>query len=176
MAKKMGRPSKYTDELADEIFERIATGESVRQICLLDHMPDDRTFYRWLLKDDEFCRKYARAKEAQADRFNEELTEIADDSRNDWIERENARTGQTFVALNDEAIARAKLRVETRKWLMGKHKPKKYGDAVNLKHSDPDGGPVKIQEIPIDLTKLDEVELAELAKISAKLATNQSGD
>lgn len=142
---EIGRPSTYTVEIADEICERIAVGESVRQICLLENMPDDATFYRWLLKYDEFRDKYARAKEAQADRFNEELIEIADDSRNDWIERENKRTGETYIALNEEALGRAKLRVETRKWLMGKHKPKKYGDAVNLKHSDPDGGPVKFE-------------------------------
>ncbi len=139
----IGRPSTYTVEIADEICERIAVGESVRQICLLDHMPDDATFYRWLLKYDEFREKYACAKEAQADRFNEELIEIADDSRNDWIERENNRTGQTYIALNEEALGRAKLRVETRKWLMGKHKPKKYGDKIQTELSGPDGGPVQ---------------------------------
>lgn len=140
---EIGRPSTYTVEIADEICERIAVGESVRQICLLDHMPDDATFYRWLLKYDELRDKYARAKEAQADRFNEELIEIADDSRNDWIERENNRTGQIYIALNEEALGRAKLRVETRKWLMGKHKPKKYGDKIQTELSGPDGGPVQ---------------------------------
>ena len=140
---EIGRPSTYTVEIADEICERIAIGESVRQICLLEHMPDDATFYRWLLKYEELRDKYARAKEAQADRFNEELIEIADDGRNDWIERENNRTGQTYIALNEEALGRAKLRVETRKWLMGKHKPKKYGDKIQTELSGPDGGPVQ---------------------------------
>lgn len=144
---KTGRPSSYSVEIADEICERIALGESVRQICLLNDMPEERTFYRWLLNHDEFCQKYARAKEAQADRFNEELTEIADDGRNDWVERENQRTGSTFIALNEEAIARAKLRIETRKWLMGKHKPKKYGDKITSEISGPDGGPVQVEVV-----------------------------
>jgi len=142
-----GRPSSYTVEIADEICERIAIGESVRQICLLEHMPDEATFYRWLLKYDDLREKYARAKEAQADRFNEELTEIADDGRNDWVERENQRTGSTFIALNEEAIARAKLRIETRKWLMGKHKPKKYGDKITSEITGPNGGPVAVSNV-----------------------------
>jgi len=85
-----------------------------------------------LIKHDEFCQKYTRAKEIQADKFNEELIDIADDGRNDWEERESERGGGTYIALNKEAIARSRLRVETRKWLMGKHKPKKYGDKLQL--------------------------------------------
>lgn len=130
---KGGRPTVYSVKLADEICELIAIGDSIRQICLLEQMPEERTIYRWLAKHEEFCQKYARAKELQADRFNEEIVEIADDGTNDWIEKENARTGRTYIALNEEAIARSRLRVETRKWLMGKHKPKKYGDSTTLK-------------------------------------------
>jgi hypothetical protein len=128
----IGRPTDFTNEIALEICERISAGESVRQICLLEHMPEERTVYRWLIKHDTFCQDYARAKALQATRFDEELLEIADDARNDWQERENARTGATFVALNEEAISRSKLRVETRKWLMSKHRPKKYGDKVEM--------------------------------------------
>jgi hypothetical protein len=131
----VGRPSKYTEAIGLEICERIAFGEPVRQICLLDHMPDERTIYRWLVVNADFRQQYSRAKEAQQDKFDEELLDIADDARNDWIERENERTGKTFISLNEEAVARARLRVSTRQWLMGKHKPKKYGDKVVLEHS-----------------------------------------
>ena len=151
---KRGPKSKYDPEIVDEICERIALGESVRQICMLEDMIDEATFYRWLLKHEEMREKYACAKAAQADRFNEELIEIADDGRNDWIERENQRTGQTFIALNEEAIARAKLRVETRKWLMGKHKPKKYGDFQRTEISGVDGGPVEAKtEVTINFVR-----------------------
>jgi hypothetical protein len=57
----------------------------------------------------EFLDSYVRAREVQADTLIDDILEIADDSMNDWVERENARTGQTYIALNDEAIARAKL-------------------------------------------------------------------
>ncbi len=147
----VGRPTDYTQEIAEEICERLAVGESVRQITLLEHMPEERTVYRWLIKHEEFCQQYARAKEIQADRFNEELIDIADDGRNDWEERENKRGDGTYIALNDEAISRSKLRVETRKWLMGKHKPKKYGDSLSLKGDDKNPFTHKI-EGSIDLT------------------------
>lgn len=134
--KKMGRPSKYTQLLADEICQRIREGEPVRQICLLDHMPEQATFYRWLQDKADFREQYARAKEDQADTFAEELVDIADNSTNDWIERENQR-GEIYTAYNEEAVSRAKLRIEARKWLMGKMKPKKYGEKT-LHGSDPD--------------------------------------
>lgn len=122
----------YSQETVDEICSRIASGESLRQICLLPNMPGKSLFFKWLLSDESLRDQYARAKEAQADAFNEEILDIADDSRNDWVERENERTGQTFIAINTEALARSKLRYEARRWLMGKMKPKKYGESKNV--------------------------------------------
>lgn len=130
----MGRPSDYSDETAQEICARIMDGETLRQICLLEHMPDKSTVCRWLAAHEGFRDHYARAKEAQADMMAEELLDIADDGRNDWVERET-RGGQSYVALNEEAVARSKLRVEARKWLMGKMKPKKYGDRQTIDHN-----------------------------------------
>jgi hypothetical protein len=88
-------------------------------------MPETRTVYRWLLdeKHETFCRSYARARELQAEHLFEEMQEIADDGRNDWMERNG------FPMVNGEAIQRSKLRLEDRKWRAGKLKPKVYGDA-----------------------------------------------
>lgn len=129
--RKRGRPSTYTPKIAETICHRIILGEPVRQICADDDMPAESTVYLWLIQHDDFSEQYARAKEAQAERFAEELLDISDDGRNDWIEREN-KDGSTYEALNGEAIQRSKLRVETRKWLMGKMRPKKYGDRLDL--------------------------------------------
>lgn len=130
--KPTGRPSSFTQELADEICDRIMVGEPVRQIALLEHMPAEGTIYRWLANIPAFQEQYTRAKEAQAERFAEELLEIADNGTNDWIERENERTGERYLVQNTEAVARSKLRVDTRKWAMGKMKPKKYGDHIDV--------------------------------------------
>jgi len=92
-------------------------------------------------KFPEFLKQYARAKEESADALAEEMLEIADDGRNDWMARNggtddegNAREN-TYV-LNGEHIQRSRVRIDTRKWLASKLKPKKYGDRVDLTNSD----------------------------------------
>src|SRR3954451_6383604 len=66
------------------------------------------------------------AREAQADRFANEIIEIADDTSGDWVERDGV------VVADHEHIQRSKLRVDTRKWLMARMVPKKYGDKIVL--------------------------------------------
>lgn len=99
-------------------------------------MPEKATFFRWLHARPDFRDQYARAKEDQAEVMAEELLDIADDGRNDWMDREFGR-GNVVRVVDPEAVQRSKLRVDARKWLMGKMKPKVYGDSTTLK-GDPD--------------------------------------
>lgn len=140
----MARPSKFTQALADEICSRIADGESLRSICLSEGMPDKVTVLRWLADDEkhkEFCTQYVRAREAQADRLAEEILEIADDGTRDTYTDENGNE-----RVNQEVVARSRLRVDARKWLASKMAPKKYGDKVQQEISGPDGGPITVAE------------------------------
>jgi len=137
----MGRPTEYSIELADSICERIADGESLKTICHSESMPCMSSIFNWLRKDKEFVEKYARAKEAQVEALAEELLDIADDATNDWMDK---RFGETEVrVIDNEAIQRSKLRVDTRKWLMSKLQPKKYGEKLDLNH----GGSVGVSLI-----------------------------
>lgn len=124
-ATKIGRPKSFTEEIAATICDRIAKGESVRTICLDDGMPDARTVYRWLEDLEPFRQQYARAREAQADYYAEQIIEIADDGANDTYvdENGNKRTDQ-------DVVARSRLRVDARKWYASKLAPKKYGDKI----------------------------------------------
>ena len=131
--KPVGRSSSYTDEIATTICERLASGESLRTIALDEAMPDERTIYRWLEKNEGFRQQYARAREMQAEAMLEEIIEIADDGRNDWMERRGSEDAG-WVA-NGEHIQRSRLRVDARKWAMSKLAPKKYGDKVEVEHS-----------------------------------------
>jgi hypothetical protein len=124
----VGRPTRYHPAMVQEICDRIIAGETVRQICMLPHMPHESNLYIWLSRYGYFRDHYARAKQLQMDRMAEEIIDIADDGRNDWEERENSRTGATYIALNSEAMLRSKLRIETRWKLMQQLRPKKYGD------------------------------------------------
>lgn len=136
----VGRPSSYSAEIAQEICERLATGESVRGICNSeDGLPTWQTVFSWLGKHPDFAEQYARAKELAAESIAEEIFDIADDTSGDNEEQE-ITPGVTATRLNPENIQRSKLRVDARKWYLSKIMPKKYGDKVQQEVSGPDGG------------------------------------
>jgi hypothetical protein len=137
----MGRPSSFTQEIADSICERLIGGESLRTICLDDDLPSATTVFRWLANDEyaAFREQYTRAREGQAERLAEEILSIADDGSSDWTVNEKGSE-----VLNAEAVARSRLRVDARKWLAGKLAPKKYGDKVTQELTGEGGGPVKV--------------------------------
>ena len=138
-----GRPSEYSDEIADKICDGLADGRSLRSICMADDMPSQSTVFRWLA-DERFAgfrERYARAREAQADAIFDEALDIADDGSNDWMERQR-EDGATDEVVNHEHIARSKLRIDTRKWMAGKLSPKKYGEKLQL--AGDGGGPIVV--------------------------------
>lgn len=130
---KLGRPSVFTEEIANTICGRISSGESLRQICKSDELPNASTVYAWLLDSDKktFQDNYARARAAQAENLFEELLEIADDSTNDYMKKIIGNDVEIEV-LNHENINRSRLRVDTRKWYISKVLPKKFGDKLDL--------------------------------------------
>jgi len=125
-----GRPTDYNQEIADKICERLAEGESLRTICEGDDMPNRVTVYRWLFKHEEFSNQYAQAREYQAETMADEMTDIADDGSNDWLERHGEEGENIGWRENGEAIRRSALRIDTRKWIAARLLPKKYGDKV----------------------------------------------
>lgn len=128
----MARPSEYSQEVADQICERIADGESLRTICDEQQMPDKSTVFRWLAAHAAFCDQYACAREAQADALFDDILSIADDGRNDWMERKDAEDENLGWRENGEAMRRSQLRIDARKWMAGKLRPKKYGEKLNI--------------------------------------------
>lgn len=125
----LGAPTKYSDELATRICLEISTtSKSLRTICKQDGMPCVATVLNWLNSNESFLAQYTRAKEEQADFLAEEMMEIADDSSQDLDRIDDY--GNRIE--NKEFVNRSKLRVETRKWIASKLKPKKYGDRVDV--------------------------------------------
>ncbi len=127
----MARPSEYTQDTASAICAALAEGQSLRKICEADDMPDKATVFRWLAKYPEFRDQYARAREAQADVMAEEILDIADDSAGDLAVDQNGNE-----RMNSEFVARARLRVDARKWLLSKLVPKKYGEKLAVGGAD----------------------------------------
>ena len=88
-------------------------------------MPGHTAVWAWLDKHQEFADKYARARELQAEYYADEMVEIADSADKD--------TAQA-----------ARVRVDTRKWIASKLRPKKYGDLVKHEHGGADGAPIPV--------------------------------
>lgn len=156
----MGRPSEYNEKTARRICEGIISGMTLRQICAQDGMPAKSTVFKWLSEKDDFSDQYARARELQSEHLADEILEICDDGTNDWMLREN-KDGSTAWQLNGEHVQRSRLRVDSRKWLMSKMAPKRYGDKQQLEHTGKDGGPIETNAT-IDPSKLSSAALREL--------------
>lgn len=111
----LGRPSLYTPELADEVCERIACGESLKAIAREQDKPDERQFYRWLRDNEEFRQQYTLAREAQGDADADAVSDIG----------QRALTGE--IDANAARVA-----IDALKWSAGKRKPKVYGDRQQI--------------------------------------------
>lgn len=129
-----GRPTNYSEALADMICEAIAcTPRGLEHVCASDDMPAASTVYKWLARYPEFVEKYLRAREAQSHLVMDQVLDIADDGTNDFVMTDDG------PVLDRDHIQRSKLRVETRFRLAGKLNPKKYGDKAEIDHKSSDG-------------------------------------
>ena len=107
--------------------ERMAGGASLVSLLKEPGSIDSHTFYSWMDASEEKLQKYTRATAARAERVFEEIMTIADDSSSDKYINEQGKE-----AVNHETIQRDRLRVDSRKWMLSKMMPKKYGDKLDL--------------------------------------------
>jgi hypothetical protein len=121
-----GRPTLYNLTLATRICQLIAKSDrGLVHICAAhDDLPERQTVLLWLTKHPEFVDMYAQAKEAQADFMLEQTSEIADDGSADY--KLTGKNG-TDITIDQEALGRSRLRVETRLKVIEKLAPRKYG-------------------------------------------------
>jgi len=127
---RTGRPTQWTQELEDQIIDGIISGLSLKKICEPEDMPHVSAVYRWMWHDPRFENIYSRALETKAHALVEEMVSIADESDQDWDETEK---GPRF---NPEHVQRSRLRVDTRRWIASKYRPKQYGDNLQLTGKD----------------------------------------
>lgn len=113
-AKNTGRPHGYTEEKALEICELVADGQSINKISKMPDMPARSTILKWFRDVPEFSDMYMRAKEIGFEVLADEIIDIADAAEN--IDKDECRRHQ--------------LMIETRKWLLAKLQPRKYGERV----------------------------------------------
>lgn len=171
--RKPGRPSKYSDELAERICAEVAKGLLLPQALKGEGMPSTSMVFRWLEAHSEFRERYARARESQCETIAGQLLEIADicrpgkkvkhtvctycrgtglgvalnaDEDRPTCERCNGAGGMDEVVTAD-MVERARLQLDTRKWLLSKMFPKKYGERVesHVELTGQDGGALIVE-------------------------------
>jgi hypothetical protein len=140
---KIGRPSKYTPELAAEICERLGNGEPLRQICRDDHMPAWQKIYEWMGKDDALGERgtglsgaIARAREVGQDAIAEQIWL-------DMIQEPERILSEGGGRIDPGFVQWQKAKAEIGLKLLAKWNPKRYGDRVALA-GDADS-PIKIE-------------------------------
>jgi hypothetical protein len=121
-------PTETQEEYRQRIMERVCDllteGQTLRRICdSVEGMPKASTICLWLSESKELAEQYARARDIQADRFADEIIDIADTEPDPQV---------------------ARVRIDARKWHASKTAPKKYGDRITQEHTGEGGGPVVI--------------------------------
>jgi hypothetical protein len=138
-----GAEKVFTQELFEEICDRLATGQSLRAICRDPHMPDEKAVRKWVTKEGaDLGPQYARAREMGFDSLAEEVIEISD---------QPCLGPDGYV--DNGAVQRARLMADSRRWFLSKAMPKKYGDRITTEVVGDGDNPLitRIELIPIDV-------------------------
>lgn len=142
--RKVGRPSSYTQEIADEICARMIEGESLVSICKDDHIPSRVTVYDWMDAHPDFRTRCARAREGLADYLVDEIEELA---RNTTEENYNSM----------------KLKISTKQWRAMKMAPRLYGDRTVTELTGANGGAIQLEaKRTINFENVDEESLQQI--------------
>lgn len=144
----IGRPSKFTPALFEEITARLSKGEPLAAICRDDHMPAQRTVYDWMKGEEALSASFARARAEGFDAIASECLDIANTPLN-GVETVTKADGSVETREGD-MLGHRKLQIETRLKLLAKWDPKRYGDKVDVNHGGEVGMRIvrKVYELP----------------------------
>src|SRR5262245_57767763 len=137
----IGRPSGFSQEVADKILARMVQGEMLNRICADDGYPTWGAYYSWMDRRPELREAHARARLAWSDWWAERAIELSVNP-----ERSIEASGKVFV--DHAVIGWAKLVTDNIKWLVGKYAPRTYGDKPQEEAAAT--GPLTIRWIPND--------------------------
>jgi len=142
---KQGRPSLYSEDLADTICARLHESdegelpESLRAICRDDDMPNVSTVTRWLGEYDYFKAQYAYARALRKDALMDRFIYLAQRIR-------GYAEGSYEIA--SAVVSAVKAEMDAIKWILSKEFSRDYGDKLHSEITGADGGPIE-QEVVI---------------------------
>lgn len=126
------------------LVQEMARGRPLRQVCREDEgMPDHSTILLWVGEDEEIAEAYRRGQTALAEYWVGEILEIADDGRRD--RKIIQKNGKHIEVVDHDHIRRSELMVNTRKWLLAKVLPHRFGDRFDVTSGGKPLPPVRLR-------------------------------
>jgi transposase-like protein len=117
----------HPPETRQAVIARLMEGDSLRKAAKACGV-DPSTVLGWVDSDPAYSQQYAQARARGYQLLADEILEISDDSSQDVIETEHG------PKVNAEVVARSRLRVDSRKWMLAKMLPKVYGEKIEQTH------------------------------------------
>jgi hypothetical protein len=140
--KRLGPPMQYNEKVFNSILEQVSKGGKISVICDgTPPYPSYRSWFRWLVGSPELRQRYAQARHMLVERYADEIVMIAD--------------GELPLTDTDEPPnpQRDRLRIDARRWVMGKLNPAFWGDRDKPALPPPDDADE--QRTIIDVRSLD---------------------
>ena len=113
--------SEERAKISAAVLDEMRSGLSAYKACKAAGVPQS-TFSRWCDDDATLAESYARAREDLIERMAEEVLNLSDqevpetgDGKKDW-----------------QAVQKHRLQVDSRKWLLSKLAPRKYGEKLEV--------------------------------------------
>lgn len=156
---KQRRPKDERPAIVAKVCARLEQGEALYRACVAEGTTNP-TFLRWMAEDAALADKYTRAREIGLHLMAQQIIDISDEQ-----EVEARHQGEEVrLDLSATAVARNRLRVDARKWLLSKMLPRVYGEKIAIGGAD---------DLPPIKTMPDEALDAKIAELMAKANASQ---
>jgi len=116
-------------EVFDAIINDVTGGSSVRK-AIADHGAHPMEFYRAIDANVSWCERYTRAKEASMEAMADEILALADNPV--AALKTTTKADGSVETVEGDAVERTRIQIDSRKWLLSKLAPKRYGEKLDL--------------------------------------------
>lgn len=158
MPRAQAKRVEFSQTIFDRICGLIAGGKSVREVCALEGMPDRATFNCWRKSTPELQAQYDAACIDREEVYFEQIIAIADECRAGTKTVTKETAAGTFTETTEiDMVERARVQIDARKWTLARMNRKKYGDHVTEELTGPNGGPLQIERVRLNMTPVPEL-------------------
>ena len=143
---KLGRPTTYTEEMADYIIDKVASSAvGLKLMCATDDkMPDQSTVNLWRWKYPDFSARYQLAKQHQTCLVSENCEELSEERLYYYDSAGEKRVDQGFTASQ-------RLIIDTKRWHTGKLNPTVFGDRKAVEQLQGENEAIKAELMALKL-------------------------